>query len=248
MSSRKFSFSTAAAVIFAAAVLGPAHTFAADLDPALEDAPQVIPQQLIPQTNVVFGSGWYVRGDVAATDDYDVVLGRPTLRTFSDGVRSTQSPTYNFSLGGGYAFTNHFRADLLADFFHPSQNHLAPQKCLPPSTSNACELVGTFNHYDALANGYYDIGTWSIVTPYIGVGAGVGFGNVQASIIGGRTTAGGYIGYHNFAFAGMAGLSFDVYPHVKVDVGYRYVNNGKVAGTEIYNHEVRAGLRYMIDN
>ncbi|MGL1747212.1 opacity family porin, partial [Vibrio parahaemolyticus] len=47
--------------------------------------------------------------------------------------------------------------------------------------------------------------------------------------------------FERFAFAGMAGVAFDVYPHVKIDIGYRYINNGTMAGTQLGHHELRAG-------
>ncbi len=46
----------------------------------------------------------------------------------------------------------------------------------------------------------------------------------------------------------MAGLSFDVFPHTKLDIGYRYLNLGTVQNVRLDAHEARAGLRYMIDN
>ena len=126
--------------------------------------------------------------------------------------------------------------------------------------------------YDVLANAYIDIGTWYHVTPYVGAGVGLSFGHFQTSstyIQANNTpyqvsytdpkfgatfsqnfdrSASGT--YYNFAFAGMAGVAIDVYAHTKLDIGYRYLNLGHVAslGGTLYEHEVRAGLRYMIDN
>jgi len=248
MAHRKLSSGAAMTVALVGALLYAGPVAAADLDapldPALEDPPQVMPS--LPLSGVAFGSGWYVRGDAAVTRQFKVGVQQPTPKTFSTDIVSTGTPSYDLSLGGGYAFTNNFRADLTVDFFQPSQdNLLGAAKC--PTGGRICTLVGQFNRYDALINGYYDIGTWSIATPYVGAGVGVAFGNVRATVYD-KSPYQGYLGYHNLAFAGMAGVVFDVYPHVKLDVGYRYVNNGRVVGTEIYNHELRAGLRYMIDN
>jgi opacity protein-like surface antigen len=46
----------------------------------------------------------------------------------------------------------------------------------------------------------------------------------------------------------MAGVGIDVYAHTKLDIGYRYIDNGTVIGSHVRYNEIRAGLRYMIDN
>lgn len=63
--------------------------------------------------------------------------------------------------------------------------------------------------------------------------------------------------YYNVAYALMAGVAYDVTPNAKVDLGYRYLNvgsygalsptTGKVTKKELDSHEVRLGVRYMID-
>lgn len=63
--------------------------------------------------------------------------------------------------------------------------------------------------------------------------------------------------YNNIAWALMAGVSYDLNNNAKVDLGYRYLNSGTynarspVAGTiskkTADSHEVRVGIRYMID-
>jgi opacity protein-like surface antigen len=87
-------------------------------------------------------------------------------------------------------------------------------------------------------NGYVDMGTWWGVTPYIGGGLGFAYnklsgftdtgyaytGNDPASPTGGYLTDGGK---WNFAWALMAGLSFNVTQNLKLDLGYRYLDYGK---------------------
>ncbi len=124
--------------------------------------------------------------------------------------------------------------------------------------------------YDVLVNGYVDLGHWSRFTPYVGAGVGLSFGhyssslnfyqsdntpyNVYFSLPGSSAILHGYRdvttsgNYYNFAFALMAGVAIDVADHTKLDIGYRYLNLGSVLNTTISYQEVRAGLRYMIDN
>jgi opacity protein-like surface antigen len=61
---------------------------------------------------------------------------------------------------------------------------------------------------------------------------------------------------NNFSWALMAGVSYDVAPHVKIDIGYRYLNMGVLDATNpggvvihhtVDSQEVRAGLRFTPD-
>lgn len=84
-----------------------------------------------------------------------------------------------------------------------------------------------------LANVYYDVKTGTLVTPYAGVGAGVGF-------VGGDT---------NFAWNLRAGLAVDITDSIKADLGYRYVQMGEVNGYRKYKgdlsaHDLMLGVRY----
>ncbi len=130
---------------------------------------------------------------------------------------------------------------------------------------------GHLQSFDVLVNGYVDIGHWYNMTPYVGVGVGLSFGHYQTSASYVQSNGVAYQvsfvdpqfgtnyynydrsasgSYYNFAYALMAGVAFDIFPHTKLDVGYRYLNLGSVphgSGT-LYEHEARAGLRYMIDN
>ena len=199
--------------------LMPSAAQAADLD-----APYVGSQQF-PEDKVEFGSGWYIRGDMAATrlpkiKPIDPQLAGPTYITPNGGLG------YDASLAGGYKLNTWFRADLMADFHEPQTT-----------------VYGSLNAYDVLVNGYVDLGTWYHVTPYIGAGAGMSFGHAAINDYGNT--------YHAFAWALMAGFGIDVYDHTKLDIGYRYLNLGTIPGATIKtlgSHEFRVGVRYMIDD
>jgi opacity protein-like surface antigen len=60
----------------------------------------------------------------------------------------------------------------------------------------------------------------------------------------------------NFAFALMAGISYDISTNLKLDLGYRYVNfgtmsfkslSGSLFDKGLSSQEVRLGLRYLVD-
>ncbi len=58
---------------------------------------------------------------------------------------------------------------------------------------------------------------------------------------------------YNATWAVMAGVAIDVGSHAKVDLGYRFINFGKVATSSAPSggistaHELKVGIRYMID-
>lgn len=52
----------------------------------------------------------------------------------------------------------------------------------------------------------------------------------------------------NLAWAAMAGFSLDVSANAKIDFGYRYMSMGKFGAEKARgNHEMRIGMRYMVD-
>ncbi|PPD45008.1 MAG: hypothetical protein CTY15_05675 [Methylocystis sp.] len=142
-----------------------------------------------------------------------------------------------------------------------------------PSVRNRTES-GLF-----LGNAYFDLGNWWGFTPYVGAGVGVNVLYQRASVnwfMGNGVPYAGttftdprnnnvymqnwdvkYEGTHlRLAYAFMGGVSYDIDNHWKVDVGYRWVNMGRIDGVDRYNmpvsrdlisQQVRMGFRYMID-
>ncbi len=163
---------------------------------------------------------------------------------------------------------------------------LQPNACLSGFTAGgaavgeSCSPVSktSVSRYDALANVYVDLGTWYGFTPYIGGGVGAAFGRehgatnwyqtdgtsynlyvtdtVTNSTVHAYQDASASKTYVNFAWAAMAGVSYDLTDRLKLDVGYRYFNAGHLSGLNatgatgsmsLISQDVRAGLRYLID-
>lgn len=131
-----------------------------------------------------------------------------------------------------------------------------------------------------LGNVYVDLGNWYGFTPYVGAGVGLNilFRKDQLNFfLPNQLSAtqtffwdtGGYPLYYyqnldrrtnadylRLAYAFMGGVAYDLTDHLKIDVGYRFINLGKTdyidhvgkAYTkDITSHQIRAGFRYMID-
>lgn len=253
---------------------------AADLaEPVVMDAPVYEAPEALPAAV----SGWYIRGDVGygwhkfRGADYMTATG-------FDGFL-TGSLKGSFSVGGGmgYQFSHNLRADLTADYdfksnFTGTSSGTCSTTAAGPdgllgtaddivTTGVACSSVDTasWTALTLLANAYIDLGTYHGFTPYVGAGIGgahVTWSSLTNTIGGGFDQDGVYThgGYSNwrFAYALMAGVSFEATKNLSIDLGYRYrrIEGGKMFGYEavsgtgigvdrgITSHQVRAGLRY----
>jgi opacity protein-like surface antigen len=244
---------------------------------------------------VEFGTGWYIRGDIAAAQDNAIAFGKASL------LHMKPPNAWSAGLGAGYKFTNFLRADLTVDYRSPvTTNGIAGSKlCQVAATPiNGLDPLGNqivvgsnpvfdqctgiehsrLNRTQVLANAYIDLGTWSGFTPYVGAGVGVNviFNKSQLNWFMSnqnpynvtwvdpfsKATLQGYMdtqhsGYaYRLAWALMGGVAFDLTPHVKLDVGYRYLNLGSLTALDIAGNtvtkrlnaqEIRTGFRYVID-
>jgi opacity protein-like surface antigen len=92
-----------------------------------------------------------------------------------------------------------------------------------------------------LVNAYADLGTWYGVTPFVGGGVGFSRNTIsgmtdQGTVTNGNTgftgSSGGYFSdgsKTDFAWALMTGLDFNVSQNLKLELGYRYLNYGKIS-------------------
>lgn len=209
---------------------------------------------------VEWGTGWYLRGQVGGAD--------LNLSTINGMVLNKGFPSnWTLGLGGGYQYNNWFRTDITIDYqelwsrngqqniFMPCVVGVAPSLCAPVVSNKA-------ESFSILANAYVDLGTWYGITPYVGVGVGANVLNHRTNLT--WTPLGDPYNYTlvtnsdqaHFAYAGMAGLTYDVDPHWKIDLGYRWINFGKIEGVDLHNrrisrdlysNQVRIGFRYIID-
>jgi opacity protein-like surface antigen len=237
--------------------------FGALVSPAANAADMPFAAQPLTPVNeqpVEWGTGWYLRGQVGAADN--------SLSTIDGVVLSRNFPSnWTAGLGGGYQYNTWFRTDVTVDYQflydrNGVQNVFMP--CFAGAGLTACSPLVS-NKAESLAilgNAYLDLGNWWGITPYVGVGAGVDVLRQRAQV--GWIPAGipytwgpSYSGYYlRFAYAGMVGLTYDLTSHIKIDLGYRWINLGKIEGFDLYNNrfsrnlysnQVRIGLHYVID-
>ena len=160
-----------------------------------------------PEVPVEIGSGWYLRGDLG------VALYTGASATWVDNA-GTKWPFTNEDIdygwlagvGAGYYFNEKLRGDVTLDY-HGKAKFEADAPCVgsPCSTHETHK----FSAWTLMLNGYYDIGTWNAITPYIGAGAGMAY--LRATDY--TTTSGQVFGNKsrvNFAWNVMAGAAFDI--------------------------------------
>ncbi|MFC3072411.1 outer membrane protein [Shinella pollutisoli] len=249
----------------AAVLLAGTSAHAADLyQPEVIEAPPV--QQVAIETG-----GWYLRGDMG----YSVNKLRGAR--FFQGSNGTMEQfdtaklKNGFTIGGGvgYQINDHLRTDATLDYMFKSD--------FRGSTSGGCGVavactstdVSSLTALSLLANAYVDIGTYGIVTPYVGGGIGGTYvrwddlrntscDDTDPTNCDPTVTHGGKKSWR-FTYALMAGASIDVTCNLKADVGYRFrhVTKGDMFGYRMnggpgydrgyYSHEARAGLRYAFN-
>jgi opacity protein-like surface antigen len=205
-----------------------------------------------------FGSGWYLRGDVSYVS-YETPKANYSVINF-EGEKLKES----FGVGGGfgYKFLSWFRADVTVDYRTGSDFSART------SVAGCCYSSegGKISTWTSFLNGYIDLGSWYGFTPYVGAGIGAGGGRFKEYIGYNYTNAGvltstaTFFGKEktNLAWALMAGAAVDLGYGFALDVGYRYAQFGDiVTQTDVLGnavrlkdnatHEVRVGLRYMIE-
>jgi opacity protein-like surface antigen len=224
---------------------------AADLlppPPAIEPAPPVAAPE--------FG-GWYLRGDIGAAFNYGSNLNlvnspEPLPGCCGPGANesfnnTTVSASVLGDVGVGYQFNTWLRGDITGEYrdggnFQSLYMLNNPNFAGTPNPNSQILDFYRANTASAvgLVNVYADLGTWYGLTPFVGGGVGVArnwlYGMTDQGVItngatGASGPSGGYFSNGattNFAWALMAGLDFNVTQNLKLELGYRYLNLGKI--------------------
>ncbi len=251
-----------------ACAFAPQLAYSADMAP-MPRAPMMEPPMLRGTVEPEW-SGWYIRGDAGVSINASTVSSRftgvgavvPDARFDASSFGSTGF----VDIGVGYQFNNWFRADIMGILRTSSaysatesynQGFFFSSTQAGPAGSGKTADRG-YDHYGAnirssalLVSGYFDLGTWNGLTPYIGAGVGVAMHNVSGMHDSGgvspfqtwltpttfRVDSGGSgFGFAASktstapAFALMTGLSWNVNERLKLEMGYRYLNMGTANG------------------
>lgn len=224
---------------------------------------------LAPEVEVTEASGWYLRGDVGY--NFNKMRGAEyfqgsngNLVDFDDAELKDQ---FALGVGVGYQVNNYLRTDLTLDYmFKTDFDGSTTGTCGSPLEPCTSSDVSAMRAYHLMANAYVDLGSYGMITPYVGAGIGGAYvkwdklRNTSCQDDGGgcddTVSHGGY-GNWRFAYQLMAGASINVTCNVKADVGYRFrhtlggdmfgfaENGGPGRDKGFYSHEAHVGARYL---
>ena len=211
----------------------------------------VIEPEPLPEPPEEIGA-WYLRGDIAyvVNEDTDVIYNEDAGR-LNFGYADVDN-TGRLGVGLGRRFGDWFRADLTLDYAAETTLNGGTVGPCGPATCATVERAD-LTSLSLMLNGYASLGYFAGFSPYLGAGVGFSYMNWDYR--------GGLGNYSNddvrFAYALMAGLSYDVNSNWTVDAGYRFLNvpegnivdddavlDGDIRFEDLMSHEVRLGVRY----
>lgn len=256
---------------FVAALTLSTSAFAADLyQPVAPLEPAAAPEVTVSDS-----SGWYLRGDVGySLNDMrgaKFLQGQPTPTNWANFASADLKGSALLGVGVGYQVTNYLRTDLTFDHTFKSDFKGSTTGSCASGPNCVSSDTSSFNAYSLMANAYVDLGTYASITPYVGAGIGgsyVKWDKLNNTACAGATcdpteTHGGESSWR-FAYALMAGASYDLTCNLKADAGYRYRH---IAGGDMFSflgtstpgggtqgwdkgidqHEFRIGARYSFN-
>ena len=237
----EFDKVASAMAMIGVALLSCAEARAADLPPLPPLPPAVYRAPVIEEN-----SGWYLRGDLGYRLN---VVGSVSSAIAPDPSNNRIDDAFAIGLGAGYKWS-WFRSDLTVDYAFPASYHGDTPGYSP-------DFSAKFQSLTALGNVYFDLGTWSGITPYFGAGVGGAYVRSTSFSSASSPTSAVSRDQWNFAWAAMAGFSYCFTPNLLVDIGYRYLDQGQAttgltsAGDQLSlknltAHEIRAGVRWAL--
>ncbi len=232
--------------------------FAADLPLA--------PPPYIPPV-VEFG-GWYLRGDIGSSNQSVDNIRYKREAAYIPVESLNQTSTFGsagiFDLGVGYQFNSWFRGDVTGQYrgnsnFTATDRFICGGACGQPGIDN---YSGSKSEWVVMANGYFDLGTWGGVTPFVGAGVGAarvtingltdtGVNSINGIVQNGGTSFASAPGNSrwNFAWAAHAGLAYRVSPSLTLELAYTYLDmgsgqSGVLTGVGATNPENAAAFKF----
>ncbi|MBD3848732.1 opacity protein-like surface antigen [Bosea sp. OAE752] len=217
-------------------------------------------------------SGIYLRGDVGVGVQSVSKYHQDDVAEFGGSFfGKSDNSTFFAGLGIGYRFNNWLRFDVTGEYRGAGQIGVNDIVFNPFNNGNQTNTYkGNLTSLVTLFNGYFDLGTWNCLTPYIGAGIGFTQNRIagltdQGALFG--NFVGPTLGYANtgtktnVAWALMAGVGYEVNKNLTLELGYRYLNlgdaqsgrlinaftgqiQGPLKAKDIDSHDFRIGMRW----
>jgi opacity protein-like surface antigen len=187
-------------------------------------------------------SGWYLRGDIGFSNQNVGSLFNVNYANFASvaNIDKGFDAAPLFGLGIGYTVNNWLRLDVTGEYRGAANFHGLDVGALPAGGFADDRYTGSKSEWTFMFNGYVDLGTWWNITPFVGAGVGFSrntisnFGDISVcvnslagcSASGGSDAFAGSASKWNFAWALHAGLAYQVYRNVTLELAYRYIDLG----------------------
>jgi opacity protein-like surface antigen len=232
-------------------------------------------EEPIPYVPEVVG-GWYIRGHIGMSNQFydgleSDLFDVPFAFGWYDEGGFSSAPI--FGGGVGYQFNDNLRGDITVEWRGKSDFYaLDWLQATDGGAITTNEYTGKKSELAFMANGYWDFGTFSGITPYVGAGIGASYNTIShfrdVNII---NNGGAYADDNsewNFAWALHAGLGFQATDRMTIDLGYSFISLGDAStGTlhnddgvsfpegenesikfnDIYSHDFKVGVRYALN-
>jgi opacity protein-like surface antigen len=153
-------------------------------------------------TDAQTNTGFYLRSDVGAS------FLRWSAFNNDTGIIA--------AVGAGYQWNDYFRTDITGQW----------------AGGYNIGLADNIHTTKILANGYFDLGSSNVLTPYIG--AGIGYGWAYGDTYG--STSG-------LALAAHAGVAYNMTNNMALDVGYHFIDTVGDTNQPV-EHQITAGFRF----
>ncbi len=202
-------------------------------------------------TDVEFGSGWYLRGDVgyATSLDSDVSYYADKRYNFKN---QDWDDEWSFGGGVGYTWNDYFRTDVTVDYYDNLEwkGNSYGSSCAGMNNSGCkSDTSAEGDLTTVMANAYVHLGQWGGFSPYLQGGLGAAYVDwdsmtsdttcytdaVAEACPSGTNSSGTAQSFHHshkyeggddwqFAYSLGAGFEYRLDKNWLVDFGYRYVN------------------------
>lgn len=220
----------------------------------------------------IYHGTWYLRGDIGVSFANDPDISTTGAIGTGGGI-SYQPAWYDsdfgtdatYGIGVGYNWSARIRTDVTVDY-NPEGEVKIVNTTPPGGGIGWIDDKTTWDGVVTLFNAYWDMGTHSGFTPYLGAGIGFSWNQLrrvhESTATGGGIFAQGADKMHDItlAYALTAGVSYDMGRSTYLDFNYRYVwiegtdaemavgrTNHTVSIGDLSEHQLRAGIRYVLD-
>jgi opacity protein-like surface antigen len=193
-------------------------------------------------------SGWYLRGDIGFSNQNVRSLFNVNYANFISvqNIDKGFDAAPLFGLGIGYTVNNWLRFDFTGEYRGAANFHGFDVGNFGGGVFADDRYTARKSEWTFMFNGYVDLGTWWNITPFVGAGVGFSrntisnFGDVSVCVnsstcvgSGGSDAFGGTASKWNFAWALHAGLAYQLYRNVTLELAYRYIDLGNAQSGDL---------------